>query len=129
MLVLPEEVPVHMVHDLTPEQAKAHRVADNQTATIAEWDMDPLSLRNVAVRVPLRASGEPAVQEVEDVLDAQAIAVEIGAGVVGEPSGQKVEDVLDLERAVGVEVGAADEAATRMSTGEPMVTGTVSVAP
>ncbi len=38
------EVPVHVAHDLTPEQAKAYRLADNQTATIAEWDMDLLPL-------------------------------------------------------------------------------------
>jgi site-specific DNA-methyltransferase (adenine-specific) len=29
------EVPVHVAHDLTPAQAKAYRIADNQTATIA----------------------------------------------------------------------------------------------
>jgi DNA modification methylase len=38
------EVPVHVAADLTPEQAKAYRIADNQTATIAEWDMDLLPL-------------------------------------------------------------------------------------
>jgi len=34
-------VPVR-VADLTPEQAKACRIADNQTATIADWNMDLL---------------------------------------------------------------------------------------
>jgi len=38
-----KEVPVH-VADLTPEQAKAYRLADNQTATIAEWDKELLPL-------------------------------------------------------------------------------------
>jgi hypothetical protein len=38
------EVPVHVAHELTPEQAEAYRLADNQTATIAEWDMELLSL-------------------------------------------------------------------------------------
>jgi DNA modification methylase len=37
------QVPVH-VADLTPEQAKAYRLADNQTATIAEWDKELLPL-------------------------------------------------------------------------------------
>ncbi len=32
------EVPVHVAHDLTPEQAKAYRLADNKTNEIAEWD-------------------------------------------------------------------------------------------
>ena len=36
------EFPVHVAADLTPEQAKAYRLADNQAATIAEWDMDLL---------------------------------------------------------------------------------------
>ncbi len=32
------EVPVHVATDLTPAQARAYRIADNQTAAIAEWD-------------------------------------------------------------------------------------------
>jgi site-specific DNA-methyltransferase (adenine-specific) len=36
------EVPVHVAHGLTPEQARAYCIADNQTATIAEWDDDLL---------------------------------------------------------------------------------------
>lgn len=38
------EVPVHVAHDLSPEKAKAYRLTDNQTATIAEWNMDLLPL-------------------------------------------------------------------------------------
>lgn len=33
-----KRVPVHVAAGLTPEQARAYRVADNQTATLAEWD-------------------------------------------------------------------------------------------
>jgi ParB-like chromosome segregation protein Spo0J len=33
-----ERVPFHVAAELTAEQAKAYRIADNQTATIAEWD-------------------------------------------------------------------------------------------
>ncbi len=36
-------VPVH-VADLTPEQAKAYRLADNKTNEIAEWDSDLLAV-------------------------------------------------------------------------------------
>lgn len=32
------EVPVHVARGLTPAQVKAFRIADNQTATLAEWD-------------------------------------------------------------------------------------------
>ncbi len=36
------EAPVHVATDLTPEQAKAYRIADNQSASIATWDFDLL---------------------------------------------------------------------------------------
>jgi DNA modification methylase len=37
-----EHVPVHVAADLTPEQARAYRIADNQTASIAGWDFQLL---------------------------------------------------------------------------------------
>ncbi len=36
------EVPVHVANDLTPEQARAYRIADNRVAELAEWDNDLL---------------------------------------------------------------------------------------
>lgn len=39
-----EQVPVHVATDLTPAQLKAYRIADNQTATLAEWNYDLLPL-------------------------------------------------------------------------------------
>jgi hypothetical protein len=39
-----ERVPVHVAIDLTPEQIKAYRIADNQTASIAEWNYDLLPI-------------------------------------------------------------------------------------
>src|SRR6516225_231624 len=38
------DVPVHVAVGLSPAQAKAYRIADNQTATIATWDDDKLPL-------------------------------------------------------------------------------------
>ncbi len=38
------KVPVHVATDLTAQQIKAYRIADNQTATIAEWDFDLLPI-------------------------------------------------------------------------------------
>lgn len=35
-------VPVHVALELTTEQARAYRIADNQTASIADWDMELL---------------------------------------------------------------------------------------
>lgn len=38
------EVPVHVATDLTPAQIRAYRIADNQSATLAEWNYDLLPL-------------------------------------------------------------------------------------
>ena len=37
-------VPVHVAVGLSPAQAKAYRLADNQTARLSEWDYDRLPL-------------------------------------------------------------------------------------
>ncbi len=38
------EVPVHVATDLTPEQIRAYRIADNKTAELAEWNLDLLPI-------------------------------------------------------------------------------------
>src|SRR5438034_6960606 len=38
------EVPVHVAVGLTPEQAKAYRLADNQTAQLSDWNYELLPL-------------------------------------------------------------------------------------
>lgn len=45
-----EEVPCIIADDLTPEQVKAFRLADNKTAELAEWDMDKLGLELEALQ-------------------------------------------------------------------------------
>src|ERR1700719_4496561 len=35
-----ETVPVHVAVGLTPAQAKAYRIADNQSASLSHWDND-----------------------------------------------------------------------------------------
>ena len=50
------KVPVHVATDLSAEQIKAYRIADNQTATLAEWDYDLLPLE-LAVHVVLVGHG------------------------------------------------------------------------
>jgi len=39
-----EEAPCIVASDLTEEQAKAYRLADNKTGELAEWDLDKLEL-------------------------------------------------------------------------------------
>ena len=53
------KVPVHVATDLSPEQVKAYRIADNKTAELAEWDFDQLRI---------------------EVADLQVDVLEIGAG-------------------------------------------------
>ncbi len=39
-----EMVPVHVATDLTPEQVRAYRIADNKSGELAEWNMELLPL-------------------------------------------------------------------------------------
>ncbi len=39
-----QKVPVHVAKDLTPEQVRAYRIADNKTAELAEWNMELLPI-------------------------------------------------------------------------------------
>ena len=43
-------VPVHVARALTPEQARAYRIADNQTATLSQWDDDKLPLELIELQ-------------------------------------------------------------------------------
>jgi len=45
-----EKAPVHVARDLTAEQIRAYRIADNKTAEFAEWDMDLLAIELDALR-------------------------------------------------------------------------------
>src|SRR5262249_47815450 len=45
-----EKVPVHVAKGLTPAQAKAYRLADNQTASMSQWDTDKLPLELMALQ-------------------------------------------------------------------------------
>ncbi len=38
------QIPVHVATDLTADQVRAYRIADNQSATIATWDFDLLPI-------------------------------------------------------------------------------------
>ena len=39
-----EKVPVHIAEDLTPEQIKAYRIADNRTAELSDWNYELLPI-------------------------------------------------------------------------------------
>jgi ParB-like chromosome segregation protein Spo0J len=44
LLLKLKTVPVHVAADLTPEQARAYRIADNRVAENSEWDIDLLPI-------------------------------------------------------------------------------------
>src|SRR5918993_32958 len=45
-----KEVPVHVAVGLTAEQARAYRIADNQTATLSAWDDGVLAAELAALQ-------------------------------------------------------------------------------
>jgi len=46
-----DKVPVHVAKDLSPEQIRAYRIADNQTASLATWNYDLLPIELGALKV------------------------------------------------------------------------------
>jgi len=44
------KVPVHVARDLSPEQIRAYRIADNQTGTLADWDFEILPVELAELR-------------------------------------------------------------------------------
>ena len=44
------KVPVHVATDLTPEQARAYRLADNKSNELAEWDFEILPIELAELR-------------------------------------------------------------------------------
>ncbi len=44
------EVPVHVARDMTPEQIRAYRIADNKTADLATWDYELLPVELAALQ-------------------------------------------------------------------------------
>ncbi len=66
-----ERVPVHVAHELTPEQAKAYRIADNATGDLATWDLELLpgelsELQSLDVDLSLLGFGEDELAELLD---------------------------------------------------------------
>src|SRR5262249_26632458 len=45
-----EKVPVHVAKDLTPEQIKAYRIADNKTADLSDWNYELLPIELTELR-------------------------------------------------------------------------------
>lgn len=65
-----DKVPVVVAKDLTEEQVKAYRLADNKTAELAGWDFDLLKLELADISgIEMAAFGFEMNQEEEDAQD------------------------------------------------------------
>ncbi len=79
-----EEVPCIVADDLTPEQIKAFRLADNKVAEFSEWDMDLLMVELDDIDIDMKEFGfenlefDEAVEEneVDDISDIEVIIIE-----------------------------------------------------
>ena len=62
-----ETVPVVMADNLTEEQAKAYRLADNKTNEFAEWDFDALDIELLDIKdIDMGRFGFEVAQEADD---------------------------------------------------------------
>jgi DNA modification methylase len=92
------EVPVHVAVGLSPAQARAYRIADNQTATIATWDDDKLPLELAALQemgYNLDLTGFSA-DDLLRLLDSEANAGQADPDAVPEPPDEPVTRPGDL---------------------------------
>lgn len=58
------DVPCIIVNELTPEQAKAFRIADNKTAELADWDLDKLAEELKTIEMDMEQFGFDDLKEI-----------------------------------------------------------------
>lgn len=93
-----DSVPVHVAHDLTPEQARAYRIADNQLNTLSTWDTDllPLELAELkALNIDLEGLGFSA-DELNELLAPKGNDGLVDPDLVPEPPDNPVTKKGDL---------------------------------
>jgi hypothetical protein len=92
------EVPVHVARGLTAAQLKAYRIADNQTATISDWDDDKLSRELAALQETgynLEFTGFSG-DEILRLLDSESNSGETDPDAVPEPPDEATTKLGDL---------------------------------
>lgn len=62
-----KEVPCVVADDLTEDQIKAFRIADNKVGEIATWDMEKLGLELADIDIDMSAFGDFGIEEDESV--------------------------------------------------------------
>jgi DNA modification methylase len=92
------EVPVHVAVGLTPAQAKAYRIADNQTTTLSSWDEDrlPIELAQLQeMNFDLNSTGFTA-DELMRLLDSGTNTGQTDPDAVPEPPDEPITQPGDL---------------------------------
>ena len=102
------EIPVHVAEGLSPEKARAYRIADNKVAELAEWDYDLLPIELSELRgadVDLGLLGF-APEELEKILGAGIHGNEglTDPDAIPEPPDEAVTQPGDLRCRVGGEL-------------------------
>jgi site-specific DNA-methyltransferase (adenine-specific) len=93
-----EMVPVHVAIGLTPAQAKAYSIADNQTTTRSQWDDDKLPLELAQLQqmdFDLSLTGFSA-DELLRLLDSGTNAGQSDPDAVPEPPDEPITQIGDL---------------------------------
>jgi DNA modification methylase len=94
------EVPVHIATGLTQAQARAFRLADNQTAALSQWDEDKLPLELAALQEQgfnLELTGFDA-DELLRLLDSESNAGQCDPDAIPEPPDEPITKPGDLWR-------------------------------
>ena len=90
-----EEVPCIVADDLTPEQVKAFRLADNKTSELAEWDMGKLDIELGEIPdIDMSAFGFDI--EIDDIEEVPEVKEDEAPEVKDEYSKAKLGDIYQL---------------------------------
>lgn len=80
-----EEVPCIIADDLTEEQIKAFRLADNKTSELAEWDFEKLEEELKAIELDMNMFGFELDIDIENQVDEDGFDVESALEEIEEP--------------------------------------------
>ena len=90
-----KQVPCIVADDLTPEQVKAFRLADNKTSELAEWDMDKLGIELGEIPdIDMNAFGFDI--EIDDIEEGTEVKEDEAPEVKDEESKAKLGDIYQL---------------------------------
>ena len=92
-----KEVPCIVADDLTEDQIKAFRIADNKTSELAEWDMDKLNIEIGEIPdIHMRAFGFDI--EIDDIEEVPEVKEDEAPEVKDEEPKAKLGDIYQLGR-------------------------------